>query len=332
MRIRLATVEDVPQLFACFTRCYGDTYPDSDFQDATRIASRLADGSLRSMIAISEDGDIVGHMALTIRYPDTLTVEAGNTIVDPAFRGQRLALRIGIALSHHCRDEGYIGYHHYPTTAHPIMQTLAVSGSGAEMGLMLDYIPSTIKFTAIDTGSDRRFANTIVYQPLAPAPHREVYVPTRYASLVERLYAEVDIPRTLTAPASGRPEQVTSATVEENALCRYVAIKVHAIGHDLARCIDRHLGEHRAEVIHVDLPMNDPHIAHAVDTLCGMGWYFCGVFPEFHTGDVLRLQRIEHPTPTTFAPTLATPGGKRLLDDIIRDRNGERIAPGLAHS
>ena len=56
----------------------------------------MADGSLRSVIAETADGRIVGHMALTIKHPGARAVEAGNTVVDPEFRGQRLALRMGV--------------------------------------------------------------------------------------------------------------------------------------------------------------------------------------------------------------------------------------------
>ena len=68
-------------------------------------------------------------------------VELGNTVVDPAARGGGLAWKVGAELSSWCRELGYQGFLHYPTTDHHIMQRQSVK-AGFETGLMLGYIPA----------------------------------------------------------------------------------------------------------------------------------------------------------------------------------------------
>jgi hypothetical protein len=41
-----------------------------DFYDLERLRDRITSGRLRSIVAESADGEIVGHMGLTLRHPD----------------------------------------------------------------------------------------------------------------------------------------------------------------------------------------------------------------------------------------------------------------------
>lgn len=90
------------------------------------------------------------NACLTQRHPDARTVDAGNTIVDPRFRGRQLVIRLGLHLNELCANEGFLGYHHYPTTAHAIMQELSVADEGTETGVMLAYIPAGTEYRELE--------------------------------------------------------------------------------------------------------------------------------------------------------------------------------------
>jgi predicted GNAT family N-acyltransferase len=89
-------------LVACFRRCYGETYPNDDFYDVPRLTQRIESGSLRSAIAIADDGTLVGHTGLTSPSSRANAVEAGNTVVDPACRGQGLLGQLAALLNRLC--------------------------------------------------------------------------------------------------------------------------------------------------------------------------------------------------------------------------------------
>lgn len=61
----------------CFERRYGRSYVDGDFYDAKKIRTRLAEGRLRSIVAVKESGEIVGHMGLRARSSNARTADAG---------------------------------------------------------------------------------------------------------------------------------------------------------------------------------------------------------------------------------------------------------------
>jgi hypothetical protein len=72
--------------------------------------------------------------------------------------------------------------------------------------------------------------------------------------------------------------------------------------------------------VHVDLCMDDPEIAAACATLRRLGFFFCALLPEFAHTDVLRMQRLNRVSPTSFAPQLANAGARGLLDGMRRER------------
>src|SRR5262245_44265720 len=60
--IRPMVAEDAAALSDCFRRCYGESYVVADFYDPAATAARVRSGTLRSVVAVAESGEIVGHM------------------------------------------------------------------------------------------------------------------------------------------------------------------------------------------------------------------------------------------------------------------------------
>ena len=121
IEIRPLTATDAPQLVRCFERCYGSTYPNETFYDPESIVALLDTGKLKSVVAVCADGTIVGHTGLTLNNPDAGVAEAGNTVVDPEYRGAGILGEMGSALAQLCRSCGFAGYVHYPTAAHDVI-------------------------------------------------------------------------------------------------------------------------------------------------------------------------------------------------------------------
>ncbi len=255
---------------ACFRRCYGETYPNDDFYDVARLAQRITSGSLRSVVAIADDGTLVGHTGLTVRHAGANAIEAGNTVVDPACRGQGLLGQLGAALTKLCVGAGHLAYLHYPTCAHEIMQKGSVR-SGFETGVMLDYIPAETDYREIDQG-DGRIAATVVYQPFAPAPHRNVTIASRYFDVAQQLYdcrgpgslrAGCQRARTVAIDRTDRIVQQASGPAATYTLTQSAPTSS-------ARSTAASHGD--AAVVHVDLCLDDPGVGVAVDELRRQGY------------------------------------------------------------
>jgi len=309
---------DAAALVACFRRCYGDTYPADDFYDATRLARRIESGSLRSVVAIADDGTLVGHTGLTVRHGGAKSIEAGNTVVDPACRGQGLLARLGQALTALCVDAGYIAYLHYPTTAHEIMQKTSVRG-GFETGVMLDYIPAETDYRAIDRAGGR-LAATVVYQPFSAAPERTVWIPSAYQNLFAGLYAAAGLARTLRIAHAPIEATHTGAAQSYSARRGLLHLHVTTAGRDLEDVVTDAVSHHGPAVVHIDLCLDDAGVGAATRQLRQAGFLFCALLPEFAHTDVLRLQRLTAPGASSFSPRLVNSGAQALLELIRAER------------
>ncbi len=325
--IRRLVAEDAPALVQCFERCYGRSYVVAEFYDPAATAERIASGVLRSVIAVDETGEIVGHMGITIRDARARTVDAGNSIVDPRHRGQQIAVRLAEGVIALCREGRFLGFHHYPTTAHPIMQTLAVAGGGIETGIMLDYIPPGTEYREIEGGRrHERLAVVVVYQPLAPTPTRNVYAPESLREPIREIHARGRLPRRLASDAASElPSCATHLESTFHLRRGLLRIDVETIGGDLRDRVESEIDRAGAAVWQVDLRMGDPALDAAARELRGSGFFFSAVLPEYLEGDVLRLQRIaatEMPS-----PDLVTEDARSMLRSIAADRAAYRPEP-----
>lgn len=326
VRIRPFQPEDALALAECFRRCYGESYVVAEFYDPEATARRAREGVLRSVVAESEAGEIVGHMGLAIRHPDARTVDAGNSIVDPRYRGHRVVAKLGLAIRELCTAGGFLGFHHYPTTVHQIMQKWSVMTEGFEIGIMLGYIPSGTDYREIE-GSARqdRPAVTVVYNPLAPTPSRAVWVPERYAEIVGSIYASGNLPREPRLSSVLLPESPSHLEQEVNVRRGLLRISMVEAGSDLGWRVQEIVERSTAEIAQIDLRMDDPAIANSVEVAREAGFRFCAVLPEWRQGDWLRLQRAVATHKPFSRPDLANDTAKQILAFIESD--GALISP-----
>jgi len=319
VEVRRLRVDDSDGLIACFGRCYAGTYVGEAFRDPELLARRVADGSLRSVVAVAPDAEIVGHMGLSARDGGALTAEAGNTVVDPRYRGHHLAQRLAIELATLALDVGLVGFQHYPTTAHPVMQKLAVQGNGVEVGVLLEYIPAATQYVGFAPTRDQGWlAAVAVYEPLAPAPRRSVCLPARYDTLLAALYerARLDRVRDL---APSRPDARSVIATEFERRRGILRILVESVGADLADRVAGACQAHPGAPVLADLALADPCVEAAVEALAELGFCFGALLPEYVSqGDILRLQR---PSGVRCGePVLANPMAQDLLAVILAER------------
>jgi hypothetical protein len=253
-----------------------------------------------------------------VRREGDTTVDAGNTVVDPRLRNQQLAARLGLALAKLCRDVGFTAFHHYPTTAHPAVQKLAVRGGGIETGVMLDYVPADTEYRELSAaGGAGPWSVVVAYQPIAAAPPRQVHVPERHAPLLRWLWRRCGLerrPRASATPSAG-------ARLESRSLPRRHLLRLHVeqTGTDLVPRVLDAVERAAQPIVQVDLPLSDPGADAAFEALREAGFFYCALLPDYRDGDVLRLQQLaQRRDPGDVA--VATDDARRLLAYLDADR------------
>lgn len=301
LSVRELIPQDAQQLSALFLRCYGNRYIYQAFYDVKSLSEKIATQELISVVAVQRQ-KIVGHIGICKHHSDAITCETGNTVVDPSLRGQGLLLRLGAALHKLVSSKGYIGYLHYPTTAHTIMQVASTAYGGIETGLMLAYTPNVGGLKENNRSTDR-VAATVVYQGLANAPLRTVILPKSYHQIIADRYKALNLNRTIgKAIDSDSYAELNPALLHDNynpqqgLLHIYVSTGGGKIHSKVAALINKY----QPDITHIDLPLDGVNIDRNISDLKKLGFFFCALLPEFAHTDLLRLQRVSVLTPDTF--------------------------------
>jgi GNAT superfamily N-acetyltransferase len=330
--VRRLRADEAPRLIDCIRRCYGDTYLDPKFYDEEEVRRLLSTGTLESIAAVTPTGEVVGHMGITMRHPDDITANAGMTLVDPRYRGRKIARAVGAALGQRCAERGLVGIHDYPVTVHAATQKIGAE-IGVYTGLMLGNVPADVAFREMDGQTPGRSATLIRYLPISTAPARDVFVAPVYRDIARSIYERARLDRRFPDPMSRSARERTALRRQYDERRQILRILPERLGTDTAAAFRAALScdeAERAEVVHVDLSMDDPCAPDAVVALSQLGFFFAGLLPEYRTGDVLRLQRLSPRSEAGPPPVLATAGATELGDMVARDR--ARVGGNLRES
>ena len=118
VEIRSLDEASTEELVACVRRCYGTTYPESDFLDASAIARQLRSGRLMGKVAVTRTGRVVGHLGARFDVPGDYVADTVAGFVDPEHRGSGLLRDLGAAMYREFRERALTGIRNYATGAH----------------------------------------------------------------------------------------------------------------------------------------------------------------------------------------------------------------------
>jgi hypothetical protein len=312
--LRPITQADAHGVSELVARCYGENYPKRFMYEPEQMASLIRAGAYHGVVAATAEG-IVGHIGFTWPTAASTVAEAGTTVVDPSTRGLGLMHRLALVLAELLVSEGAVGFIHFPTTAHEIMQRASLSAGGHETGVMLGYLPPDARDLEIAEPGQGRTAVTVVYQPLLMAPAQSIHLPTGYRELILGLAEGLGLRRT-PAPTHAVPagRSILESTLDSSRQIH--RISVQQIRADIGERVSMELEHNTAALVHIDLPMNDASIDDAVEQLRRASFVYAAWLPGWAGHDVLRMQYLAAPWEIELAPTLYSACGEDLMRAI----------------
>jgi hypothetical protein len=310
IEVRRLAADDALGLAACLSRCYGDGYPKRVLYQPDEAASLIRSGAYAGVVAVTGDGEVVGHIGFSRPSPNATVVEAGTTIVDPVHRGEGLMGRMALQLGSMIRADGIAGVIQFPTTAHQVMQRAATI-EGRETGVLLAYIPSSTRLS----GGGGRLAVTVVYQDAHAGWGQTVFLPERYQARLQDLAEGAGLEREIAypRPANSGPSRLRYEVDEARSLLR---VSVRSAGGNLGHEVVDLITSLQPALVHVDLAMDDPGIGSAVEALSAQHFAYGAWLPGWSEHDVLRMQHIAEPTDEELHPDLYTPEAQSLCASI----------------
>ncbi len=194
---------DALGLVRCVYRCYGYSYKDSLLYEPRHIAAALRDGRMRSVVAVTPDGTVVGHCAAFVERRGDPVPEAGRLVVDPRYRGHHLAEKLAAARRELAAGHELPGIWAEAVTNHPSSQREVISLGGAEVGLLIGGSPAAVRMAGFANTNEGRRSLIVTYTPLAPVS-RSINVSERHATIVAELAARLGLEREIETEAAAR--------------------------------------------------------------------------------------------------------------------------------
>jgi serine/threonine-protein kinase RsbW len=281
--IRLFQEDDARAVARCIWRTYGYSY---SVLDAVYIPERLTslnqEGLMRSLVAVNQENEVIGHMAYERITPDSRTVTAGVAAVEPAYRSQGLAARMAQQLYKEAISDGIREIQCYAVTTHPYSQKLALNLGFKACSLVLG--ASLFCFEGIDSQSNQRESLVGYYQALQPEAlqlHQPVYAPNRHRGMIESLCAHLGLSvQFASAPDIEFAPHESVLTLQESPPRKTAKIHVEKFGSsilDRIRSHARYLRLQDYRCFQLTLPLHDPATYHILRPLEKMGFFFSGL-------------------------------------------------------
>jgi anti-sigma regulatory factor (Ser/Thr protein kinase) len=294
--LRFMRPDEAVNLARCAYRCYGYTYSTDILYFPERIKERIESSMMTSAVAVTAEGEIIGHFALTRDTPDSLVGERGQAIVDPRCRGNGILKQVGNLLSDFCRENFIFGSFSEAVTVHTYTQRAELSGGATEMGILIGFTPATMFFKGIQQAENRKRRPIVLfYKRLNEEPFREVYLPPHHAGILRRIYQNSGLLRSfITGTYEELPEH-SQVNIKVQTEASRAFLQVLEYGQDLESVIKYRLKElysKHIDCIYLDLPLSNPAVQRYCAAMEMLGFFFGGVLPETSDGDVLRLQFI----------------------------------------
>ena len=296
--IRELTAADAASLTRCIYRCYGWTYPGTDFYFPERVAAAITSGSRIGEVAVDDHGEVVAHWGAV--HVAEGVVETGGTVTDPRFRRRGLADQLGERLLARLIAAGVTGRLREPVLTHPATQGIALREGATVVGILLDASEPIQQIGITDGMLSHRPSLSQMYSPLLPLDPATIWIPSTYEPIVRHIVEGAEWPREF-GHVRGNPEPggATAISSAYDSNRHYATVTVSSIGADLIESLDdtleqlRHAG---AAVIAVNLPANDPSLASIGAGLDALALGFASFIPRFGSlGDALSLQWLRDP-------------------------------------
>lgn len=296
--IRPMNPEEAIQVAQLFWAAYGYSYKNEDFYRPEGLIHLIGTGRVISYVAVAEKGEVVGHGGL-LRHGPVPMAEEALLVVDPAHRSRGIMEMIHDALLKKAVKMELNGVSVDPVTSHIISQRKIIKLGGRPCGIDLGACPPRIfKGLANEDENPQRESYLHCFDYLSLPSPVKLHVPHYHQPMVARIYENMGQEHRFGSPAPGRlpgnyqiifdktlmKGQLKVITANENQW-----LEIIRVADDLTEFAG-------AEVVVLDLPINQPASILLAELAEENGFFFSGIRPnEAPDGDYFRLQRLHVP-------------------------------------
>jgi len=322
--IRPAEPSDAKAIIAALIRCYGNSYPNPQMYEVDEVKNLIQSKLMHSVIAISPQGSVAGHCALSYEHPLDQVPEAGKLFVDPDYRGKHLSDMLAKERKKHAQLIGLQGFWAACVTNHPYSQLEIIALGGIETGLLINGQPKSVHMDGLQNVDDARHSLIPCYVNIQDKGNFLAYVSPHHVSFFEDLLRHTGIKRKLISQtALDKSVDLSNLSIHHSPEGKPSFIKVREIGQDFLRKIESLMDVLRSEnhpVIYIDIPLSDPLASQSISDVESLGFFWGAWLPNYdQNGDVLRLQCLLDPSVNETSIVCARKESEFIRDYVLSE-------------
>ncbi len=314
--VRFMEGQEGVALAKCFYYTYGYTYRDYIYYPE-KMKEFLEKGLQKSIIAATEDGEIKGHIGIARQKPDATVAELIQCVVHPSYRKKGIFTQMMAKSLEYAKECNLYGLYSEAVTVHPFAQKVNRSYGGQETGFLF----ASISERGMEEDPYRQ-SSIIYYFKINEEPERTVYIPLQHTTIIKNIYEHIKLRRKFEKPTRKATFDLPQHAMVDIKVIpdRKIAfMNISRYGPDLKDLVRVHLKElclNKIECIYIDLPLAHPLTCTFCTTLEYLGFFFAGLIPELHDGDILRLQYLNNVTVDPEQTIIISPFGRELFKYI----------------
>lgn len=281
-------------------RSHGYSFFDDHIYYPDHIIELNRNGQMVSAVAVTREGEFMGHAALVYPVPASRIAEATFFFVNPEYRSQGCMNRMYEFLVATDKRYPITGVYGYAVTKHLFSQKTAARHGFGDCAIELATSPETWIFKGIDGDNSQRVSVVASFKYLEDPVPLTLYPPARHRDMVARLYRGLGVEHKLATPVESSLQWTdhrsmidVSTNTTEGCTEVYVARYGRgALGE--VKGLLRELCVKQIAAINLYLNMEDPATYFLVPKLEEMGFFFSGILPMTAIGDTLILQYLNN--------------------------------------
>ncbi|MFP5213078.1 MAG: GNAT family N-acetyltransferase, partial [Acidobacteriota bacterium] len=262
--IRPLLPEEAIEISRCAYQAYGYSYEDYIYYP-DRIIEANRDGYMLSLVAVTADGDIMGHIALKKRHPSDRIAEMGVLFIKPEYRQGGIALKLTTALMEKGSEMGLTGLYGRTVAGHTVSQKITYALGLKDCGILLGVFPSQVEFKTLAGTIQQKMSGLMQWIGLGAPRPRTIHLTGELVPLLNRIYAGLGLPLTCGAPpdgeCSGVLPQSSKLSVVRDTVLDIATVEVAELGDDLLDHVHfqlRMLCLEKTPVIYLNLDAEHP--------------------------------------------------------------------------
>lgn len=297
-QIHLMKPEQAVNVSRCAYMSYGYSYSSEYIYYPELLRQLNEEGKMVSLVASSENNEIIGHVALIFQGDDPHVPVVDDAFVNPKYRGAGCLNDLGAAVIEWAQNNGLIGLYTWSVTTHPYSQRVAVKWGLSDTAILISGdLP--FDFKALKEGAGQRESETILFTYLNAKHAIQIYPPAQHADMIQQIYHSLGVEAKILTIGSSldllEEDAVLELKYDVPSIIAFVTVKTYGknVVHEVNRML-RGLCLERLETIYLKLPLTSPYTAILTEEFETLGFFFSGIMPGSEGCDQLILQYLNN--------------------------------------